>query len=290
MRSQAARVLATVTGLALLLTGCRGAAGHESAAGSAGESDAAGSAGESDAAVGSQQPADTTATPGESYSGDLVVLAAASLAGVFTELGEHLEQQYPELTVTFSFAGSSALAEQVNAGAPADVLATANAATMAAAAEHTGEPVTFATNSLVIVTPPQNPGGVNTLADFARPELRLAGCAVEVPCGSAAEAVFAAGGIHPALDTYTEDVTAALTLALQGEVDATLVYTTDAAAVADRLRIVSFPEAAAGTTENLVAPVTGAPNPDAAAAFLELLLSPEGRAVLDAAGFGPPPP
>lgn len=221
-------------------------------------------------------------------SGTLVVFAAASLEGVFTELGEQLEAANPDLTVTFSFAASSTLAQQVNEGAPADVLATANVSTMEQAAERAPEPIVFGGNELVIATPAGNSADVTGLDAFADPELVTAVCAAEVPCGTAAAQVFEAAGITPHVSTYTENVTAALTLAVNDEVDAALVYATDAAGVAGEVESIAFPESSEAVTWDPIAVLTDSANADAAQAFVDLVLSPLGQAALAAAGFSAP--
>lgn len=233
----------------------------------------------------SEGPASSTA---DEVMGDLTVFAAASLQGVFEELATTFEEQHPGVTVTLNFAASSALAEQVNAGAPVDVLATASASTMEQAAAEVTDPVTFASNTLVIVTPSDNPGAVSGLADFADPDLTLAVCAVEVPCGAAAEKVFTAAAITPAADTFAENVTATLNLAVSGEVDASLVYATDAQGAGDTVTTITFPESAEAVNDNLIAAAAAAPNAAAAQAWLDLVLSDEGAAVLTAAGFDLP--
>lgn len=241
------------------------------------------------AAADTTTAAEATTTPEaeDTITGDLVVYAAASLNEVFTELGDQLMAQHPGLTVTFNFAASSTLAEQVNSGAPVDVLATASAATMGQVGELAIDPTTFASNTLVIVTPAGNPGGVTGIADFANADLRLAVCAEEAPCGAASVKVFAAIGLTPAIDTYAENVTAARNLAIEGEVDASLVYATDALSAGDQVETITFPEASEAVNDNLVAALTDAPNPEAAAAFVALVLSPQGQAVFTDAGFAP---
>ncbi|GMA33329.1 molybdate ABC transporter substrate-binding protein [Litorihabitans aurantiacus] len=268
-----ARTTAALAAAIALLGACSGDGGAEetSSAPDASPSDTSSSSSETDAAP--------------ELTGDLTVFAAASLQGVFEELATTFEQEHPGVTVTFSFAASSALAEQVNSGAPADVLATASAATMEQAAAEVTDPATFASNTLVIVTPSDNPGAVTGLGDFANGDLTLAVCAVEVPCGAAAEAVFTAAGITPAIDTFAENVTATLNLASSGEVDASLVYATDARSAGDAVTTITFPEAAEAVNDNLIATLTAAPNPDAAQAWVDLVRSPEGSAVLEAAGF-----
>lgn len=225
-------------------------------------------------------------------SGEVIVLAAASLQGVFEELGPQFEDQHEYLEVVFSFAASSMLAQQVVSGAPADVLATASASTMDQAQEYTVDPVVFASNVLVIVVPAGNPGSVQGLADFADPELLIAVCAPEVPCGDAAQRVFDEAGIEPAIDTFAENVTATVNLAISGEVDAALVYATDAISAGDSVEAIEFPEAEAAINENLIAALSDAPNSEGAQAFVDLVLSESGQLALSEHGFraGQSPP
>ena len=109
----------------------------------------------------------------DSNTGDsgVTVFAAASLKSTFTELGAQFEEDNPGTKVSFNFAGSSDLVSQLSQGAPADVFASADTANMAKAVEAglvSGEPVDFAANTLVIVTPPGNPRGIASFADLAR--------------------------------------------------------------------------------------------------------------------------
>ncbi len=229
---------------------------------------------------------------GEQLGGTLTVFAAASLTDVFTDLGDRLEEEHPELEVRFNFAGSSALATQITQGAPADVFASANLPQMAVVTDAglaDGEPEVFTANVLEIAVPPGNPGEVTGPADFARAELALAVCAPDVPCGAAAEEVFAIAGVTPQPDTLEEDVRAALTKVELGEVDAALVYASDVASAGDAVEGIAFPEAAEAVNEYPLCVLQEAPNPDAAAAFVELVLSDEGQRALADAGFQPSP-
>jgi len=225
---------------------------------------------------------------GGGLSGTLTVFAAASLTDVFTDLGDQLEADNPDLDVQFNFAGSSALATQITQGAPADVFASANTSQMAVVTDAglaDGEPEVFTSNVLEIAVPEGNPAGVTGLADFGRDELTLAVCAPEVPCGAAAEDVFAAAGITAVPDTQEEDVRAALTKVELGEVDAALVYATDVAAAGDSVEGIEFPEAEDAVNTYPVCVLTDAPNAEAAQAFVDLVLSDEGQAELADAGF-----
>src|SRR5215510_6557919 len=116
--------------------------------------------------------ATTTETTAQesSLSGDITVFAAASLTDAFDEVGNAFKKANPNVNVTFNYEPSSGLREQIVAGAPADVYASANTSNMdqlvqAGAAEN---PKNFVTNLLQIVTPADNPGDVTGLDDFAK--------------------------------------------------------------------------------------------------------------------------
>jgi molybdate transport system substrate-binding protein len=237
--------------------------------------------------------AGVTASSGSSakLSGTLTVFAASSLTGVFGTLGDQLKAANPGLDVRFNFAGSSALATQITQGAPADVFAAASAKTMTpvtAAKLAVGTPAVFTENVLEIAVPTGNPGHVTGLADFAKPGLKLAICAPSVPCGAAAATVFAAADIAAKPDSLEEDVKAALTKVSLGEVDAALVYTTDVRAAGDKVQGIPFPEAEQAINTYPICVLSAAPNKTAAQAFVDLVRSKAGQAVLKAAGFRTP--
>ncbi|MCM0640478.1 molybdate ABC transporter substrate-binding protein [Cellulomonas wangsupingiae] len=219
----------------------------------------------------------------------LVVLAAASLTEVVTQAADQLEAAHPGLTVRTSFAGSSALAGQVVAGAPVDVLVTASRATMTRATDVVGgEPVVVATNRLQLAVPAGNPGGVTSVADLADPDLTVALCAPEVPCGDVTADVLQLAGVVAAPDTLEQDVRAVLTRLLLDEADAGLVYRTDVRAAAGAVEGVDLPAHAQGTTDYPALVLPEAPHPRAAAAFVALLQGDAGRQALTDAGFGVP--
>lgn len=235
---------------------------------------------------------ETPGTPsGPELSGTIVVDAAASLTESFTAIAQDFMELHPSVTVTLNFGGSSALATDiVDNGAPVDVFAAASASTMETVSDAgltDGDPVVFATNRLQIVTPSDNPGDITGLADFADPDAAIAVCAIEVPCGAAAQKVFEAAGIAPSVDTYEQDVKAVLTKVKLGEADAGLVYVTDALAAGDTVRGIEFAESAVGTTDYPIAALSGSASPSAASAFVDYVLS-EGIPILTAAGFAAP--
>lgn len=219
----------------------------------------------------------------ESDSTTLTVFAAASLTEAFTEIGDRFETEHEGVTVEFNFAASSDLAAQITEGAPADVFASADQRNMdklvdAGAAEH---PQPFALNQLVIAVPEGNPDGVTGLADLSG--LDFAACAPEVPCGAAARTATEGMDLTPV--TYEADAKSTLQKLTLGEVDAALVYRTDALAAQDEVDAVEFPESAAAVNTYPIAALTDALEPDLAAAFTEYVLGDDARAVLETAGF-----
>lgn len=238
-------------------------------------------------------PGDGTSPGGTTtrITGEVTVLAAASLSTVFEELGDQFEQEYPGTEVIFSFAASSELAAQVVAGAPADVLATANIPTMdqvVAVDLTTTTPEVFAGNVLQIAVPRGNPGGVTSLVDLSAEDLVVALCAPEVPCGAAAIELLAVADVTVEPDTFEPDVRSALTKVELGEVDAALVYRTDVLAAGASVEGIEVSVADQVVNEYPIAPLATAPNPAAATAFVDLVLSPAGRAAFEKAGFRGP--
>jgi molybdate transport system substrate-binding protein len=222
-----------------------------------------------------------------SLSGTINVFAAASLTGTFTQLGKDFEAAHPGVEVVFNFAGSSALAEQINQGAPADVFASAAPKNMDQVTDK-GTATTFVKNELEIAVPKGNPGKITGLKDFTDKNRKIALCAIEVPCGAAADKVFKAAGLTPQPDTLEKDVKAALTKVSLDEVDAALVYKTDVLSAKDKVDGIEFPEADKAINEYPIATLTKSKNPDTAKAFVDYVLSPTGTKTLTTAGFEAP--
>ena len=148
-----------------------------------------------------------------------------------------------------------------------------------------GDPVVFARNTLALVVPAGNPGGVTGLADLANEELRVAICEPQVPCGGAAQRLLDAAGVVAAPDTLTTDVKEAASLVALGEADAALIYLTDAAAEGDAVETVDVPESGEVVNDYPVAVLADAPNPEGAQAVLDAITGEPGQTILDEAGF-----
>jgi molybdate transport system substrate-binding protein len=232
---------------------------------------------------------DPTPAPSGGY-GTITVFAAASLTESFTALGTQFEGRHPGSTVKFSFAGSGTLAQQVTNGAPADVLATASKSTMdtVVTAGDVTAPTTFATNVLTIAVPPDNPGGIASLADLAKAGVKVELCAEEQPCGAAAAAVLDKAKVTLRPVSLGQDVKAVLTAVRTGEVDAGLVYVTDSRSAGSAVLDIAIPADQNVSTAYPIGTVKDSRNATGAQAFVDFVLSPAGRSALTGAGFTAP--
>src|SRR5215207_760566 len=119
--------------------------------------------------------------------GEVRLFTAASLTDAFAELGPIFETQNPAVRAVFNFGPSSGLRVQIEQGAPTDVFVSADQAQMdqaRAAGVIAGEPRTFVLTELVLITPRDNPGRIQSLQDLARAGLRLVTTSPQVPIGA----------------------------------------------------------------------------------------------------------
>ncbi|VXB88530.1 molybdate ABC transporter substrate-binding protein [Nocardioides sp. AX2bis] len=221
----------------------------------------------------------------------ITVFAAASLTSTFEELATDFEAENDGVEIQFNFAGSSDLVAQLQEGAPADVLATADEANMdkATADDLVGTPTLFASNTLEIAVPPGNPAGITSVDDLTADGLNLVLCAPEVPCGAAAEAVAEAADLDLSPVSEEQSVTDVLAKVGTGEADAGLVYVTDVIAAGDDVEGVEVPDDVNAVNLYPVATVAESEEADLAQAFVDLILAPTGQDALADAGFAPAP-
>jgi molybdate transport system substrate-binding protein len=218
----------------------------------------------------------------------ITVLAAASLTETFTTLAADFEADHEGVSVKLAFDSSATLAEQAVGGAPADVLATADATTIASASDAlTADPQVFATNTMVLVTPADNPAGIGSFDDLG-PGVDYVVCVDTAPCGKVAAALLASTGPDAEPASLEVDVKAVLAKVTSGEADAGLVYATDAVAAGDEVRTFEVPGADAQVTTYPIAPLEQSEDPDLAQEFVDLVLGEAGQRVLQDAGFGAP--
>jgi molybdate transport system substrate-binding protein len=221
----------------------------------------------------------------------LTVFAAASLTSTFTELGKKFEESHQGVKVSFSFGGSSDLVAQIQQGAPADVFASADTKNMdkaVSAKAVEGDPVDFASNTLEIAVPPDNPAGVASLKDLAKPGTTVVVCAPEVPCGAAAVKVEQSSKVRIKPVSEEQAVTDVLTKVESGEADAGLVYVTDVKAAGAKVKGVTFPQSSSAVNTYPIAALSKSKEPDLAKEFVQLVTGSVGQTVLADAGFAKP--
>jgi molybdate transport system substrate-binding protein len=230
-------------------------------------------------------------SPGGDEKGTLTVLGAASLTESFTTLARDFEADHRGVRVRLAFDSSATLAEQVDQGAPADVLATADTATMRTvsdAGNTAGRPRLFATNHLQLIVPRDDPAHLTRFADLNHDGVRYVVCVDTAPCGRLAKTVLADTGIRHRPASEEVDVKAVESKVQMDEADAGLVYATDAVAAGDKVRAIDVPTSGQNLNSYPIAVLREAEKPALARAWVRLVLSTRGQKVLAAAGFGKP--
>jgi len=219
---------------------------------------------------------------------EVVVFAAASLKDTFTQLGKDFDSSHPGVTVKFSFDGSSTLVDQLSAGAPADILATADQPNMDKAVTAgliDGTPAQFTTNVLTLIVPKGNPAGVTGL-DSSLAGKKLVVCADGVPCGSATKKLAAALGVELKPVSEETKVTDVRAKVESGQADAGIVYVTDAKASGDKVESIAIEGTDKARNVYLIGVSKSAAHADLGREFLEFVTGDRGQEVLKAAGFG----
>ena len=202
----------------------------------------------------------SSSSPG--LSGDLTVLAAASLTGAFTRIADQLHARNPDLDVKFSFAGSPTLVTQIQQGAPGDIFASAdvkNMQTVVTGGFNSGMPKVFVHNKLEIAVGAGNPKHITT--------------------------VFGKAGVAVTPVSQEQDVKSVLTKVSLGEADAGIVYVTDVKAAGSTVEGVQIPDNLNITADYPIARLKSAPNQVAATAFIDYVLGSQGQKVLASFGF-----
>jgi molybdate transport system substrate-binding protein len=233
----------------------------------------------------------------------LQVFAAASLSDAFNEIARRLEALRPGLTVRINFAGSQRLVAQLEQGAVADVFASADDRWMSVARARgllAGDPSMFARNRLVVIVPKANPARIGRLQDLDQAGIKVVLAADAVPAGRYARGVMRnlarADGFPPDFDTRVlrnvvseeENVKSVVSKVQLGEADAGVVYRSDVTPEVGRaVRVFEIPERANLIATYPIAMLKDAPSPDAARAFVELVLSADGQKVLEQRGLMP---
>ncbi len=259
---------------------------------------------EATAAMTVTAPAVEEATSSAAARGELNVFAAASLTDAFEEIGKSFEAANPGATITFNFAGSQQLAQQIAQGAPVDVFASANRTQMnnviASGQVISGTEQVFVRNRLVVIAPKDNRAGVQSLADLAKPGVKLVLADKAVPVGQYSLDFLAKASQLPEYTetysptvlsnvvSYEENVRAVLQKVALGEGDAGIVYTSDiTGSAADQIARIDIPDNLNTIASYPVASTTTSQNPQLAEQFVQYLLSSEAQEVLAKYGFIP---
>ena len=281
MQKHAAVVVAGLATVTLLVAGCSSSK-STTGAGAPGGTTSSGTT--------SGSPSTSGTTPVSGATGTITVLAAASLTEAFNTLIAQFQQTNPGVTVKVSYGASSALATQINGGAPVDVFASASTKNMQQVIDKGGATAgtNFVSNVMEIAVPPSNPANITAVADLAKSGVKVALCQSQVPCGSTALKVFSNAKITVKPVTEEEDVKSTLTKVETNAVDAGVVYVTDVRAAGSKVKGIEIPDAVNASTEYPIAALTKAPNPAAAKAFVDYILSAAGQTVFTADGFAKP--
>jgi molybdate transport system substrate-binding protein len=246
-----------------------------------------------------------TMTPGTA-SGEpveLLVLGAASLQGALEQAAKAYEAATPGVRITVATDSSAALATRIEQGAPGDVFLSAdtrNPDRLAEGGFTAGQPVPFATNSLAVIVPADNPAKLTSPVDLARPGVLVIAAGEGVPLTGYAAELVANLGLQPGYPAdfaaaYAANVASreasvrAVVAKLElGEGDAGIVYLTDAKA-SGGVTSLEIPEGANVTATYAGVALRQSRHPAAAAAFLAWMAGPGGREILGPMGFGPAP-
>ncbi|MDQ6910730.1 MAG: molybdate ABC transporter substrate-binding protein [Actinomycetota bacterium] len=220
-------------------------------------------------------------------SGPLTIFAAASLSESFTDLRENLKASNRALSLTYSFAGSGALVAQVSQGAPADVIATADTASMKKLSDASlvEAPVTFARNKMEILVAPGNPRGIRGLADLARSDIKFVSEDETVPAGKYSAQALRRARVTVSPVSREVDVKSTVAKVVSGEADATIAYASDVKAAGTKAQGVEIPGLYNIVAEYPIAVVKATGNHRAATAFVEAVVGTRGQGALRAYGF-----
>jgi molybdate transport system substrate-binding protein len=221
-------------------------------------------------------------------TGDINVFAASSLTETFTQLGKEFEASHPGVKVNFTFGSSSTLAQQIKAGAPARIFASASEKQMNEVGDRVTSPQNFVSNRVILahVCPLCGVMKGTTVASVLNGGKSIwIQCAHEVPCGAAADKALAAEGVTVKPKSLEPDAKSVLAKLVAGEADDAVVYFTDFA-TNPNLAGVEFANKEAATTTYSIGVLD---NKDALAGeLLNYLMSPRAMNVYSQAGFGVP--
>jgi len=212
------------------------------------------------------------------------------LTASFNAIGTAFQAAHPGVTIKFNFGGTPTLVTQIEQGASADVLASADTTNMDKLKTDgftAGTPQVFAHNKLEIVVAAGNPKGITGLADLAKPGVIYITEAPTVPAGKYALQILANANVKVTPKSLETDVKSVVSKIELGEADAGIVYVTDVKAAGDKVTGVPIPDSVNVIATYPIVAVKGTKNADLANAFIAYVLSADGQATLQSFGFLP---
>lgn len=224
--------------------------------------------------------------------GEITVSAAASLTDSFTALAKAFRVANPKVKVRLNFGSTSTLVAQIRSGAPSDVIAAADLASVAklvTSGHVVIAPRVFARNSMAIAVKPGNPKKVKSIRDLSRLNT-IAMCGKAAPCGVYASTVLARAGVIVKESNITRGVDAKATLGavVTGDADAAIVYKTDVLSAGKTAQTVEISASSNVKAAYGIAAVRGSKNGSLAKAFVDFVLSEQGWKILKGFGFQKP--
>ena len=224
--------------------------------------------------------------------GEITVSAAASLTDSFTALAKAFRVANPKVKVRLNFGSTSTLVAQIRSGAPSDVIAAADLASVAklvTSGHVVIAPRVFARSSMAIAVKPGNPKKVKSIRDLSRLNT-IAMCGKAAPCGVYASTVLARAGVIVKESNITRGVDAKATLGavVTGDADAAIVYKTDVLSAGKTAQTVEISASSNVKAAYGIAAVRGSKNGSLAKAFVDFVLSEQGWKILKGFGFQKP--
>jgi molybdate transport system substrate-binding protein len=227
-----------------------------------------------------------------STGGTLTVFAASSLTKAFTQIGRDFQAADPGVTVTFNFGSSSTLAGQIESEHTADVFASASGTWMDHVSTKVGVSgrVKFASNDLVLITPTSNPAQIASIADLAKPGVKLVLAAKGVPVGDYAMTALTNAGIAAKATanvvSFEPDDASVVAKITSGEADAAIVYVSDVSgAAATQVNSIPIPSGVNVVATYPIAVVNGSRQASLAQSFVEYVTGTQAQATLKSFGF-----
>ncbi len=226
----------------------------------------------------------------------LKVFAASSLTESFHAMAQEYQKTHPAVTITFNFAGSQVLEQQLANGAPADIFASADLANMQKVQQSglVDSSQIFAKNKLVVIIPANNPAGITSLQDLAKHGVKIDLEAATVPAGKYTLQVLDKmthvstygssykRAVLANVVSQEDNVKAVVQKVQLGEVDAGFVYLTDITApLAGKVGSIEIPDAINVIAQYPIAVMKHAISASEAQLFLQYVLSSAGQAILD---------